>query len=189
MIQTLILSIVICVLFLDPCPIIGFPCLLHIRSKRKGAKGIPQSFTLCKVLIFQSGFFYINLVTTQHFSRRIMIKCCREYNFPRRHFFLLTPEESVIYWLATDRPLTNSPSIFLSSSILCEILIKMMRKPFYKCLDFILCLPSPPLRTPAGSKVKSALSSLFHNFSDFTNFLRFPKYEIHTRIKEKMNFA
>ena len=142
---------------------------------------------------FSQDFFTsqpFNLVTTQHFSRRIMIKCCREYNFPRRHFFLLTSEESVIYWLATDRPLTNSPSIFLSSSILCEILIKMMRKPFYKCLDFILSLPSPPpLRTPSGSKVKSALSSLFHNFSDFTNFLRFPKYEIHTRIKEKMNFA
>ena len=96
---------------------------------------------------FSQDFFTsqpFNLVTIQHFSRRIMIKCCREYNFPRRHFFLLTPEESVIYWLATDRPLTNSPSIFLSSSILCEILIKMMRKPFYKCLDFILSLPSPP---------------------------------------------
>ena len=38
------------------CPIIARPCLLHIRSKRKGAKGIPQSFTLCQVLIFQSGF-------------------------------------------------------------------------------------------------------------------------------------
>ena len=66
MIQTLILSIVICVLFLDPCPIIGFPCLLHIRSKRKGAKGIPQSFTLCKVLIFQSGFFYISALQFGH---------------------------------------------------------------------------------------------------------------------------
>ena len=68
LIQTLILSIVICVLFLDPChcPIIACPCLLHIRSKRKGAKGIPQSFILCQVLIFQSGFFYISTIQFGH---------------------------------------------------------------------------------------------------------------------------
>ena len=141
---------------------------------------------------FSQDFFTsqpFNLVTIQHFSRRIMIKCCREYNFPRRHFFLLTPEESVIYWLATDRPLTNSPSIFLSSSILCEKIDQDDADAILQMPWFHIMPPLPPLRTPSGSKVKSALSSLFHNFSDFTNFLRFPKYEIHTRIKEKMNFA